>query len=57
VGLVFAGVGSATGILSKSLNAAIIVMVIVTTFIAPPLLRVAFDKFDKAEETLAEAKE
>jgi len=42
VGLVFAGVGSATGILPKSLEAAIIVMVILTTFIAPPLLRIAF---------------
>jgi Kef-type K+ transport system membrane component KefB len=57
VGLVFAGVGSATGILSKSLNAAIIVMVIITTFIAPPLLRVAFDRFEQAEEELAEGKE
>ncbi|MBW4467834.1 MAG: cation:proton antiporter [Pegethrix bostrychoides GSE-TBD4-15B] len=44
VGLVFAGVGSATGILPKSLEAAIIVMVIFTTFIAPPLLRVVFQK-------------
>nr|MCU0570309.1 cation:proton antiporter [Oculatellaceae cyanobacterium Prado106] len=44
VGLVFAGVGSATGILSKSLNAAIIVMVILTTFVAPPLLRFVFQK-------------
>ena len=42
VGLVFAGVGSAIGILPKSLEAAIIVMVILTTFMAPPLLRVAF---------------
>lgn len=52
VGLVFAGVGATTGILSKSLNAAIIVMVIITTFIAPPLLRIAFDK---AEEKLEPA--
>lgn len=44
VGLVFAGVGSASGILPNSLNAAIIVMVIATTFLAPPLLRAAFDK-------------
>jgi len=44
VGLVFAGVGSATGILPKSLDAAIIVMVILTTFIAPPLLRIAFQR-------------
>ncbi len=42
VGLVFAGVGSATGILSNSLNAAVIVMVILTTFLAPPLLRIVF---------------
>lgn len=42
VGLVFAGVGSAIGILPKSLEAAIIVMVILTTFLAPPLLRVVF---------------
>ena len=43
VGLVFAGVGAASGVLSESLDAAIIVMVIVTTFIAPPLLRLVFD--------------
>ena len=42
VGLVFAGVGSASGALSKPLEAAIIVMVILTTFLAPPLLRVVF---------------
>ncbi|NJR40369.1 MAG: cation:proton antiporter [Leptolyngbyaceae cyanobacterium CSU_1_4] len=53
VGLVFAGVGATTGILDKSLNAAIIVMVIITTFIAPPLLRIVFDK---ADEKLEEAK-
>ncbi|BAU15320.1 Na/H+ antiporter [Leptolyngbya sp. NIES-3755] len=39
VGLVFAAFGSASGILPQSLNAAIIVMVICTTFLAPPLLR------------------
>ncbi|MBD2463224.1 cation:proton antiporter [Oscillatoria sp. FACHB-1407] len=42
VGLVFVGVGSATGVLSQSLEAAIIVMVILTTFLAPALLRVVF---------------
>lgn len=36
VGLVFAGVGSASGALSKPLEAAIIMMVILTTFVAPP---------------------
>ncbi|MBI4780898.1 MAG: cation:proton antiporter [Oscillatoriophycideae cyanobacterium NC_groundwater_1537_Pr4_S-0.65um_50_18] len=49
VGLVFAGVGSATGILSSSLNAAIIVMVILTTFVAPPLLRIVFQTAPDSE--------
>ncbi len=44
VGLVFAGIGTASGAIDKSLAAAIILMVILTTFIAPPLLRVAFDR-------------
>ncbi|MBF2065211.1 MAG: cation:proton antiporter [Calothrix sp. C42_A2020_038] len=42
VGLVFLGIGSSAGILTKPLEAAIIVMVILTTFLAPPLLRVVF---------------
>ena len=50
VGLVFAGIGAASGILDKPLQAAIIIMVILTTFVAPPLLRFAF----KAEEELVE---
>jgi Kef-type K+ transport system membrane component KefB len=44
VGLVFAGIGAASGILSRPLEAAIIVMVIFTTFLAPPLLRFAFKR-------------
>ena len=47
VGLVFVGVGSATGILSESLEAAIIVMVILTTFLAPAFLRVVFREPDE----------
>jgi Kef-type K+ transport system membrane component KefB len=46
VGLVFAGVGAASGVLSKSLGAAIIMMVILTTFLAPPLLRFVFPESD-----------
>lgn len=52
VGLVFVGVGSATGILSESLEAAIIVMVILTTFLAPAFLRVVFR--DDDDDQLAE---
>ncbi|EKV01742.1 Kef-type K+ transport system, membrane component [Leptolyngbya sp. PCC 7375] len=65
VGLVFAGVGAASGVLSESLDAAIIVMVILTTFIAPPLLRIVFNTDDdddpncptdvKAPQEMAEA--
>nr|WP_227498650.1 cation:proton antiporter [Synechococcus sp. PCC 7336] len=42
VGLVFAGVGAASGALPPALDSAIIVMVIVTTFVAPLWLRSAF---------------
>lgn len=42
VGLVFAGIGSASGMLDKSLEVSVIIMVILTTFLAPPLLRVVF---------------
>jgi hypothetical protein len=51
VGLVFAGVGSASGALSKPLEAAIIVMVILTTFLAPPFLRVVFPANPLDEKT------
>lgn len=44
VGLVFAAIGSASGVLSKPLEVSIIIMVILTTFLAPPLLRIVFGK-------------
>jgi Kef-type K+ transport system membrane component KefB len=46
VGLVFLGIGSSTGVLSKPLEAAIIMMVIVTTFLAPPFLKFVFSDTD-----------
>ena len=52
VGLVFAGVGAASGALSEATEAAIIMMVILTTFIAPPFLRLVFK--EPAEATLLE---
>jgi Kef-type K+ transport system membrane component KefB len=42
VGLVFAGIGTASGILDKPLEVSIIIMVILTTFLAPPFLRIFF---------------
>ena len=42
VGLMFAGLGAATGAVSGSINVAIVLMVIVTTFVAPIMLRKVF---------------
>ncbi|MEB3312432.1 MAG: cation:proton antiporter [Snowella sp.] len=42
VGLVFAAVGAASGALDQATDVAIIMMVILTTFIAPPWLRIVF---------------
>jgi Kef-type K+ transport system membrane component KefB len=47
VGLVFAGIGAASGAIDKSLQVAIIIMVIFTTFLAPLFLRFAFGNEDK----------
>lgn len=46
VGLVFAGIGAASGAIDKSLQVAIIIMVIFTTFLAPIFLRFAFGNAD-----------
>jgi Kef-type K+ transport system membrane component KefB len=50
VGLVFAGIGTNSGIIDKPLAAAIIIMVIITTFLAPPFLRIAFGKTEHSIE-------
>lgn len=52
VGLVFLGIGSDTGVLSKPLEAAIIVMVILTTFLAPPLLRFVFPQTEIQQDKM-----
>jgi Kef-type K+ transport system membrane component KefB len=54
VGLVFAAIGASSGALSKPLQAAIIIMVILTTFLAPPFLRLAFGKATHSAESSAE---
>lgn len=51
VGLVFAGIGASSGALSSPLQAAIIVMVILTTFLAPLFLRIVF-KDDPSTEVI-----
>ncbi|WP_107666254.1 cation:proton antiporter [Cyanothece sp. BG0011] len=54
VGLVFAGLGAATGVLPPSIDVGIILMVIFTTFLAPPLLRIVFKS---SESTVVETPE
>ena len=44
VGPVLAEIDSASGILDKPLQATIIIVVILTTFVAPPLLHIAFQE-------------
>jgi Kef-type K+ transport system membrane component KefB len=51
VGLVFAAIGAASGALNKPLQAAIIIMVILTTFLSPPFLRLAFGKASPEAES------
>jgi Kef-type K+ transport system membrane component KefB len=53
VGLVFAGIGTASGAIDKPLEVAIIIMVIMTTFLAPPFLRIAFGKTEEPVVTEA----
>lgn len=58
VGLIFARIGLTAGVLSQQLFSAILLMVIGTTFMAPPLLKWAFTRFgrtDEAGETVAVA--
>ena len=44
VGLVFASIGRTLGVISDQLFSAIVLMVIITTFIAPPLLKARYTK-------------
>ena len=57
VGLVFAGVGASSGALSESTDAAIIMMVILTTFVAPPLLRLVFQEPNSSLASAASTQE
>ena len=42
MGLIFADIGRRAGLLTPETFSAILIMVIVTTFIAPPLLKIFF---------------
>ena len=49
VGLIFLGLGSQAGILTPALEAAILLMVVGTTFLAPILLRLVLSSDAKAD--------
>lgn len=57
VGLVFAAIGTASGVLDKPLQAAIIIMVILTTFLAPPFLRLVFGNSSNLENSTESGKQ
>lgn len=55
VGLIFAQVGLTYGVFTSGLFSAVTVMVMLTTFIAPPLLKIMFARgVDTAEESVQE---
>ncbi len=47
VGLIFVGVGSSLAVFDKALVSAMIVMVLLTTLMTPPLLKVVFARLDR----------
>ena len=49
VGLIFANIGLTTGLITDELFGAIILMVIGTTFLAPPLLKWSFNRWKAAD--------
>jgi Kef-type K+ transport system membrane component KefB len=52
VGLIFVSVGATSGILPPATQAGVVVMVIFTTFLAPPLLRLVFENKEQLPPTL-----
>jgi Kef-type K+ transport system membrane component KefB len=62
VGLIFAHLGLSRGILSSEVFSAVLIMVIFTTFLTPPILKPIFQKVDHTKASasappLAEANE
>jgi Kef-type K+ transport system membrane component KefB len=55
VGLIFAQMGLAAGVFDAGLFSAVTLMVMVTTFLAPPLLRILFPPVNAESEEVATA--
>ena len=51
VGLIFARIGLAAGLLSAGLYSSVALMVILTTLVTPPLLRLLLIQADRNEST------
>ena len=49
VGLVFASIGRKFGVLTDQLFAAIILMIIITTFMAPPWIKARYSRAHNSE--------
>jgi Kef-type K+ transport system membrane component KefB len=47
VGLIFAGIGKSLGILDDALFSAIVIMVIVTTMVTPPVLKLTMSRWER----------
>lgn len=47
VGLIFAGIGKSLGVIDNDIFSAIVIMVIVTTFITPPLLKFSITRSER----------
>ncbi len=52
VGLIFAGIGLTEGVLSNDLYAALLVVVLVTTLVTPPVLKVRYTRLHRRGEAI-----
>jgi Kef-type K+ transport system membrane component KefB len=57
VGLIFAGVGKNLKVIDDSIFSAIVIMVIVTTLITPPLLKITLARSDRRLRKVLQVKE
>lgn len=51
VGLIFASIGKGLNVVDDALFSAIVIMVMVTTFVTPPLLKVSIERFQRKYRT------
>jgi len=51
VGLIIAKIGLDNGLLNQDIFATIVIMILITTLVTPPLLRAAFARSDRLTES------